>query len=243
MQSNQQPEDDGLIVLQRLSPDHVDVVLGSHPGKRKPVPRKSSWSVGSTLIALALVFAGGFFVSQLLGHKPKAIPANELAKAPLPAEPTPEPPASTAAEPIRTLSQVIYTVPKTEEADSVDDTPSRPQGMVSDRYMAQYKAGGTQPKAEPSGRRYEVAGVFIREIDGRNRYEARFRVFNNHIENASMCFNFKGESAEYRECRRAAAPFLKDMCSDWTKRTAKDRNERNKLAQEQYCEAARTYTP
>jgi hypothetical protein len=55
--------------------------------------------------------------------------------------------------------------------------------------------------------------------------------------------NFMADSVEHRECRRAAAPYFKDMCSDWSKRVAKDKSEKNKLAQEQYCEAAGAYQP
>jgi hypothetical protein len=33
------------------------------------------------------------------------------------------------------------------------------------------------------------------------------------------------------------------MCGDWTKRATKDKDEKSKLAQEQYCEAAQTYRP
>ncbi|MFJ3482575.1 hypothetical protein ACIPL1_04240 [Pseudomonas sp. NPDC090202] len=180
-------------------------------------------------------------------------------------------PSSAPAAELRTTEQVVYTAPKSDQAppanrsldnclkdgnvidrdvincrfgdaQPTDYNAPRPQGMVSDRYMAEYKTAATRPKAE-TGRRYEVAGVFIREIDGRNRYEARYRIYNNHIENSSVCMNFKSDSVEYRECRRAAVPFFKDMCSDWTKKTAKDKNEKNQLAQEQYCEAARSYQP
>ncbi len=243
---SQQHEDDGTILIQRLAPDHVDVVLSSHPGKQKIPSSKSSWSLSSLVIVLALLLAGGYFISKLMAPKPRAV---AVAVAPVPeTEPTLERPAEqppiAAVEPIRTQEQVIYIAPKIEAAQADDDdAPPRSQGMVSDRYMAQYKAGATQTKAANSGRHYEVAGVFIREIDGRNRYEARFRIFNNHIENSSVCFNFTSGSVEYNECRRAAAPFFKDMCSDWTKRSAKDKGEKSKLAQEKYCEAASTYIP
>ncbi|RMM18131.1 hypothetical protein ALQ81_01661 [Pseudomonas syringae pv. pisi] len=41
MDSLQQPEDDGIIRIQRLVPGQVDVVLGSHPRrKRVDTPRR-----------------------------------------------------------------------------------------------------------------------------------------------------------------------------------------------------------
>jgi hypothetical protein len=269
MQPTPQPEDDGLIVMQRLTPDQFDVVLGSHPAKRKIAPTKNTWPLSSILICLALLVAIIYLMVQLF-YTPKpdevAVPAPSLAEIISETEPTPAPE-------IRTMEQVVYVAPKQEAAPApasrtldsclkegnvidrdvincrfgeaqqpTDYNAPRPQGMVSDQYMAQYKAGAAKPKID-QGRHYEVAGVFIREIDGRNRYEARYRIYNNRIETSSVCMNFVTESAEHRECRRAAVPYFKDMCSDWTKRTAKDKSEKNKLAQEQYCEAARAYQP
>jgi hypothetical protein len=270
MQPNQPPKDEGQTVLQRLAPDQFDVVLGSHPTKRKVAHTKSSWPLSSVVICLALAIAI-VFLAQRMFHTPKA---SQIAIAPPPAVEISEESAKVAPPAdIRTTEQVVYVAPKLETAQPVASKPlddclkngnvidrdvincrfgeaqptdynaPRPQGMVSDRYMADYKAGAARPKTEPSGRRYEVAGVLIREIDGRNRYEARYRIYNNHVENSSVCMNFKTDSVEYRECRRAAEPYFKDMCSDWSKRLAKDKDEKNKLAQEQYCEAARTYRP
>lgn len=225
-------------------------------------------ALSSVLICLALLAAIIYLIVQLF-HTPKTPPAVIA----LPAEPIISEPAQTApAAPIRTTEQVVYVAPKTDasppaatrsldtclkdgnvidrdvvncrfgEPAANDYSAPHPQGMVSDRYLAEYKAGAAKPRPE-TGRRYEVAGVFIREIDGRNRYEARYRIFNNHIETSSVCMNFLADSVEHSQCRRAAVPYFKDMCSDWSKRLAKDKSEKNKLAQEQYCEAARAYQP
>lgn len=269
MQSTQPPEDDGLIVMQRLTPEKFDVVLGSHPTKRKLPPTRSAWPLSSVGICLALLAAIIYLVVQMF-HTQKPAP---VSVASLPAlEVSDEPTAVTPTPEIRNTEQVIYVAPKLEAAQPVasrqlddclkegnvidrdvvncrfgqaqptDYNAPQPQGMVSERYMAQYKSAAAKPKVE-TGRHYEVAGVLIREVDGRNRYEARYRIYNNRVENNSVCMNFKADSVEYRECRRAAAPYFKDMCSDWTKRLAKDKDEQSKLAQEQYCEAARTYLP
>lgn len=267
MQTTQPPEDDGLIVMKRLTPDQFDVVLGSHPSKRKVAPTKGRWPLSRVLIYLALLIAAAYLVTQVFHTKKtaqvSAIPTPTVEVFDEPAPPTPAPD-------IRTIEQVVYVAPKADvgpsaatkplndclkdgnvidrdvancrfgDAQPTDYNAPRPQGMVSDRYMAQYKSAAAKPKAD-TGRRYEVAGVLIRGVDDRNRYEARYRIYNNHIENSSVCMNFKSDSVEYRECRRAAEPFFKDMCSDWTKRVAKDKDEKSKLAQEQYCEAARSY--
>jgi hypothetical protein len=269
MQSTPQPEDDGL-TMKRLAPGHFDVVLGAHPLRRNAPSVKSSgnWPFSSLLICLALLIAIIFFIAQMF-HTPK--PAVTAIPVPPVADTVSDPSPVLPAAKIRTVEQVIYVAPKPDSsqlatarpldtclkdgnvidrdvincrfgnAEPSDPQASRPQGMVSDRYMANYKAVATQPKTE-AARRYEVAGVFIREIDGRNRYEARYRIYNNHIETESVCMNFVSESVEHRECRRAAVPYFRDMCSDWTKRVAKDKSAKNKLAQEQYCTAARDYS-
>jgi hypothetical protein len=261
-----QPEDDGL-TMQRLAPGQFDVVLGSHPTRSSVASGKSNWPLSSLVICLALLIAIVFLIAQMFRTpKPAAtvIPAPPIAD--VVSEPDPEPVAQ-----VRNVEQVVYIAPKVEvsqpatarpldaclkdgnvidrdvincrfgEAQANDSQATRPQGMVSDRYMANYKAAAAKPKTEPA-RRYEVAGVFIREIDGRNRYEARYRISNNHIETNSVCMNFLADSVEHRECRRAAVPYFKDMCSDWSKRVAKDKSDKNKLAQEQYCTAAREYS-
>lgn len=274
MQPNLPPEDDGLIVMQRLAPDQFDVVLGSHPAKGKTVHTKRGWSLSSVLICLTLVVAVLCLVAQVMRPR-KAVATPVAAPIAYVAENTAEPvPAVTPpVSDMRTTEQVIYTAPRLEtaqpaatkpldtcmkqgnvidrdvlncrfgDAQPTDYNAPRPQGMVSDRYMAQYKSAAAQPKAE-TGRSYQVAGVLIREVNGRNRYEARYRIFNNHIENNSVCMNFKSDTVEYRECRRAAAPYFKDMCSDWSKRVAKDKDDdKSRIAQGQFCEAASTYTP
>ena len=268
MQPTPQSEDDGLI-MQRLAPDQFDVVLGSHPARRTAAAGNSNWPISSVLICLALLIAIIFLIAQMF-RTPK--PAATIIPAPPVAEVVAEANPVQPAVQVRNVEQVVYIAPKADASQPVtarpldtclkdgnvidrdvincrfgdaqaNDAPAfRPQGMVSDRYLADYKTVAAKPKNE-SARRYEVAGVFIREIDGRNRYEARYRIYNNHVEVSSVCMNFMADSVEHRECRRAAAPYFKDMCSDWSKRVAKDKSDKNKLAQEQYCEAARTYQP
>ncbi|TDV52601.1 hypothetical protein EC919_105104 [Pseudomonas graminis] len=262
-----QPEDDGL-TMQRLAPGHFDVVLGSHPARSSAASGKSNWPLSSLLICLALLIAILFLIAQMF-RTPK--PAATVIPDPPVAEGFSEPDPVQPVAQVRNVEQVVYIAPKADvsqpataqpldtclkdgnvidrdvincrfgEVQANDSQATRPQGMVSDRYMANYKAAAAKPKTEPA-RRYEVAGVFIREIDGRNRYEARYRIYNNHVEVRSVCMNFLADSVEHRECRRAAAPYFKDMCSDWSKRLAKDKSDKNKLAQEQYCTAAREYS-
>ncbi|MFK3797325.1 hypothetical protein [Pseudomonas sp. NPDC088444] len=57
MPHTQPPKDDGQIVMQRLTPDQFDVVLGSHPAKRKAAPSQGAWPLSSIGICLALLVA------------------------------------------------------------------------------------------------------------------------------------------------------------------------------------------
>lgn len=267
MQPTPQPEDDGLI-MQRLAPDQFDVVLGSHPARKTTAASNGNWPFSSVLICLALLIAIVCLIAQMF-RTPK--PAATIIPAPPIEEVVSEPDPVQPVAQVRNVEQVVYIAPKADasqpaaarpldtclkngnvidrdvincrfgETQANDSPGTRPQGMVSDRYMATYKAAAAKPKTEPA-RRYEVAGVFIREIDGRNRYEARYRISNNHIETSSVCMNFLADSVEHRECRRAAVPYFKDMCSDWSKRVAKDKSDKNKMAQDQYCTAAREYS-
>lgn len=241
MQTPLPPEDDGLIVMQRLTPDQFDVVLGSPPGKRKVVQTRTHLPLSTVLIGLALVVALGVLIAQMT--KPHKSVRAPVAAVPAPStaldEPAPATPEPTTAS-IRTTEHVVYAAPKEQPLTTAQYSPSKPQGMVSERYLAEYKSAAARPKAEPE-RQYQVAGVFIREVDGRNRYELRYRIFNNRIDISSVCMNFQSDSVEYRECRRAAVPYLREMCSDWSKRAAKDKDDKSRMAQEQYCDAARVY--
>ncbi|RMV77361.1 hypothetical protein ALP05_05115 [Pseudomonas caricapapayae] len=73
MDSTQQPEDDGIIRIQRLVPGQVDVVLGAHPGRKRNARPDKSRPYGLWLAGL--IVAGclaGLVASHVRG--PKAVP-------------------------------------------------------------------------------------------------------------------------------------------------------------------------
>ena len=115
------------------------------------------------------------------------------------------------------------------------------KGMVSSSYMANFKSEIARSGSEKPARAFSTASVSFRAIDSRSRYTAHFKIFNNRIDNASVCMNFSRGSAENRECRRAAVIFFKEACLDWSKRAARDHDEQTKLTQERYCEADGTF--
>lgn len=69
MDSTQQPDDDGIIRIQRMSPDQFDVVLGSPPGKRKPVAPRKRPPYELYAIGLGIVVVSALLVAQLLPRK------------------------------------------------------------------------------------------------------------------------------------------------------------------------------
>ncbi|QVI86087.1 hypothetical protein [Pseudomonas viridiflava] len=276
MNSNQQqPDDDGIIRIQRLVPGQVDVVLGSHPARRStPRPRKPR-AYGLWLAGLIVVGClGGMIASQL--RKPKVIvPAIEQPAVEAQTPETDSEPALPASTPSAALRQEPYVVPTPAPATTAaQNAPVQPldnclkngnvidesvlncrfgqvpravqaepaKGMVSATYMAEFKADAARPAARQS-RPYKVATVSIREWDGRDRYRAQWRVYDNTIDGDSVCENFIARSVERRECRRSAQVNFREECRDWTKRASRDRDQESRNAEQRYCEAAATFTP
>lgn len=241
------PEDDGLTHIQRLSPDQFDVVLGSHPSKGKVVHPAGSGSYGGKLLLLAVLGIGGYFLAtQLHASKPSVSP---VAVQPVAVEM--DEPVAEAAAPVLKHKAVAAPEPVLSVADEQPPAPapqrvapSAPaQGMVSAAYMADFKHDLQHSGIAQKSVRVDIATATIREWDGRNRYRAQWRIYNNHIEGNSVCFNFPGESVEHRECRKAAQVFFKEECREWTKRSDNDREEQSKMTQTRYCEAAGSFNP
>jgi len=73
MDSMKQPDDDGLTRIQRLSPEHFDVVLGAHPGKRKAADLPAPRSFARMAIYLVVLVIGTYLLAtQLHTRKPTA---------------------------------------------------------------------------------------------------------------------------------------------------------------------------
>jgi hypothetical protein len=117
------------------------------------------------------------------------------------------------------------------------------QGMVSSSYMAELKAEKARSKPVRSTSPAEYSTIAIHEWDGRNRYEAKWRSIDNHVDGASVCANFPAESVERRECRKAAKVFFKEACNDWGIRFRRDHDDASKRMEQRYCEAMGSYEP
>ncbi|QVX17746.1 hypothetical protein DB356_25235 [Pseudomonas congelans] len=273
MDSLQQPEDDGVIRIQRLVPGQVDVVLGSHPRrKRVDAPRRSRpyglWL--ACLIAAACM--AGLVASHARGPKALAvtpvvqsIPETEAVEV----EAQPVAAADTAPAHIRKTAELVpiaATVAPPAPVKPLDDCMKN--GNVIDEAVATCRFGQTPRPAqgEPakgmvsadymadfkanasststrSSKPYSVATASIREADGRNRYRAQWRVYGNTIDGDSVCENFAIRSFERRECRKAAEVNFREECREWTKRAARNRDEGSKNAQQRYCEVSSNFSP
>ncbi|KPW39116.1 hypothetical protein ALP45_01030 [Pseudomonas coronafaciens pv. atropurpurea] len=272
MDSLQQPEDDGIIHIQRLVPGQVDVVLGSHPHRmRVDTPRRSR-SYGLWLACfIAAACVAGLVVSHTRSPKALAvtpvvqsIPETETAEAE-----TQPLAANTASSHIRKTAELVpiaATLAPPAPVQPLDDCMKngnvideavancrfgqlpRPaqaepaKGMVSAGYMADFKADASRNSTR-SSRPYNVATASIREADGRNRYRAQWRVYGNTIDADSVCENFAIRSFERRECRKAAEVNFREECREWTKRAVRNRDEDSKKAQQRYCEVTATFSP
>lgn len=265
------PDDGGQTHIQRLPPGKVDVVLGAHPTRRRPGRKGKGGYYGWFLVGLLpLAFCAYLLICATLPAVPRPayqipeqtdVPVDQLSPQ-VSAAPTPQPLPDTASD-LR-LSAAESQTPGNnarpldacmKNGNVIDENVlncrfgqiPRPaereqaKGMVSSSYMANYKSELSRSGNARPVKAFSTASVSFRAVDSRSRYTAHFKIFNNHIDNPSVCMNFSKGSAENRECRRAAVVFFKEACQDWSKRAARDRDEQSKLTQERYCEANSTF--
>lgn len=260
--------DEGVTHFQRLDPGRVDVVLGSHRSRVPPRKRSGSkavWVAGLTLLGLFAYITAG----HLRAPAPTTAPLPDITQAPTATEAGEAPaPIAAAVAPVRVsvattpraTPQPVPAKPQSLDNCLGDGTAidaevakcrfgtepkSAPaaglsQGMVSSRYMAQYKAEQARPVSY-SGKPYEVATVEIREWKGRNRYRAQWKIVDNEIDNDSVCANFPGNSIEHRECRLAAVVYFKEACQEWSKRAGHENDQQTLAAKQRYCLATKTF--
>jgi hypothetical protein len=242
-----QANDNGVTHFQRLDPSQIDVVLGSaKPVRASPTEVKSRTGLWLTGLTAAAILAWG------LDHRTSAPVDSHVA-------PPPAAPLEAETAPVAVVNQAVSTQVVNQATIVVINAPAKaaptkaskpqepapaaaPQGLVSAQYLAQFKAGATRAET-PAQRPYQIASVTIREWDGPNRYMARWRVYDNEIDQGSVCFNFPVDSIEHRECRRAARQYFKDQCRDWTRRAEKSRDHETRDARAQLCAVASQFTP
>lgn len=112
----------------------------------------------------------------------------------------------------------------------------KPRGMVSDEYLAHFKATtAATSRREKQEAQTESETHFISGWDGHSTYRAEWSVGDNRIDYGSVCSNYRKGSIEYRECRKGAKQWFKQQC-------ARYRSSGSAL-KERYCSAASGFSP
>lgn len=74
-------KDDGVTRINRMEPGHIDVVLGSHPGRSLPRPLREPRPYGLILLcALLAILSICLLLSQLRHHAPEIAPSSAASK-------------------------------------------------------------------------------------------------------------------------------------------------------------------
>lgn len=273
MDSKKLHDDDGVIHIQRLNPGQVDVVLGSHPRRKPLPPERKSRPVTVILACLGVIGITSWLSASLLDRPEPAVvlPSAPLATEPPPALPAAQPIASEPARPVAQLASYVPPQPAAQEPTATPkpldncikhgnvidesvlncrfgETPRPTQtepakGMVSSSYMADFKSGASRKAEQRPSKSYTVVSMSIREWDGSDRYRAQWRQYDNRIDQDSVCENFLSRSVERRECRKSAQVHFKELCREWSKRAARDRDEKSNETEQRYCEVAGTFAP
>lgn len=116
------------------------------------------------------------------------------------------------------------------------------QGMVSDRYMAQYKADQQKPQAGRASME-SVEWATVTQWDKKRTYRAVWSITDNRIEGSSVCTNWSKGSIEYRECRKGAKVYFREQCKSWGRQWDRTQADSSKAAQQRYCSAGEGFNP
>nr|WP_298146527.1 hypothetical protein [uncultured Pseudomonas sp.] len=126
-----------------------------------------------------------------------------------------------------------------------DHRPTSNRGMVSEQYLAYYKAEQANRSSAPAPRSVsrDIDMQRIKSWDGSTSYLAEWHSLDNRIDSSSVCLNHRRGSIDYRECRKAAKVHFREQCRAWEKRWAGDRLELSKRMEQRYCSAVNGFSP
>ncbi|GFM66472.1 hypothetical protein Q1J52_14590 [Pseudomonas lijiangensis] len=116
------------------------------------------------------------------------------------------------------------------------------QGMVSDRFMAQYMADQQAPQAGRASVE-SVEWATVNQWDKKRTYRAVWSITDNRIEGSSVCTNWPRGSIEYRECRKGAKVYFREQCKSWSRQWDRSHAGSSKAAQQRYCSAGEGFNP
>lgn len=101
----------------------------------------------------------------------------------------------------------------------------------------------TAAASRSSRNNIEQSGAWVDKWSGGAHYYAEWTVFNNYIDETSVCANHKRGSIDYRECRKGAKQFFKAECRSWEGRWKSDRKPSSDHIKQRYCSAASSFNP
>ncbi|MCP1623315.1 hypothetical protein [Pseudomonas nitroreducens] len=101
----------------------------------------------------------------------------------------------------------------------------------------------TAASSRSSRNSIEQSGAWVDKWSGGAHYFAEWTVFNNYIDDTSVCANHKRGSIYYRECRKGAKQFFKEECRSWEGRWQSDRKPNSDYMKQRYCSAASSFNP
>ncbi|RMR05138.1 hypothetical protein ALP93_01518 [Pseudomonas syringae pv. helianthi] len=223
---------------ENLSVDEEDAV--ARAPRRKS--RRTSTFQRNLLSVLVLMGLSGYGLFHYR-HLPKTIdatpalpPAAIVADAPelaaLPLHETPGRP-QTLRECMGTDNLIDETVVACRFGKSQKTSPgSTTQGMVSARYMSQYKAQQQMPQRRLAAAQF-IDSAVVWQWDKKRTYYAEWMVKNAQIDGTSVCRNWRRGSIEYRECRKGAKVHFKEQCKRLPESATRQR----------YCSAASGFNP
>ena len=112
------------------------------------------------------------------------------------------------------------------------------QGMVSEAYLAQYKAERAARPSAAASRSVGTESPLIHGWDGTGIYKPTWDVSDNQIDYTTVCLNYGRGSIDYRECRKGARQWFKNQCQ----KMSRDGNSQSPERQ-RYCSAASAFNP
>jgi hypothetical protein len=116
------------------------------------------------------------------------------------------------------------------------------QGMVTASYMAKYKAD-QQPARTKRVIAFNIERATVWQWDGKRTYAAEWAITDNHIDDSSVCANYRRGSIEYRECRKGAKVYFREKCREWGKRWSTDHRDSSKALEQRFCSAGEGFNP
>ncbi|RMQ42251.1 hypothetical protein ALQ04_01092 [Pseudomonas cichorii] len=234
---------------EHLSADEDDATY--YVRQRNPASASTFYrNVGVLLILIGAVGYGVFYYNNTLSPIAGKPAAPEIHGINEPANLPVLPPMTSSAQQPQPLADCIGPDNLINEAvatcrfGQLPKTTRNPdaRGMVSERYMAQYKADQQKPQTAHT-RMQSIEWATVAQWDRKRTYRALWSITDNRIDGSSVCSNWRKGSIEYRECRKGAKVYFREQCKSWGKQWDRAHADSSRAAQQRYCSAGEGFNP